>query len=71
MPQAEWEKRLAQCEELLDLLESLPSAADDFAASASETIESIADWIDENEYVSPAQCVAIDNIQTGAESWQR
>ena len=71
MPQAKWEKRLVQCEAVLELLSDLPEQGEDFALSASETVESIARWIETHEDVTPRQCEALDNIQQGAEAWRQ
>lgn len=65
----EWESRLEQCQELLDMLDDLPDRAADFAESVREKTQSIAEWIEENEHVTAAQCEALDNMQSGAERW--
>jgi hypothetical protein len=66
----EWRVRLDQCDTIIDLLESLPGRAEDFATSASETVHDIEEWIEKNHDVTPRQCDALDNIKAGAERWQ-
>ncbi len=68
---SEWRDRLDQCQEILDLLDDLPERADDFVQSAGEKVRDIAKWIEKEEHVTEGQCRALDNIQAGAERWQR
>lgn len=65
----EWRLRLDQCDEIMDLLDELPERAEEFATSAMETVQDIAAWIQENRAITPRQCAALDNIQSGAERW--
>lgn len=65
----EWQARLDQCQELLDMLDDLPDRAADFAESVREKTQSIAEWIEENEHVTQAQCEALNNMESGAERW--
>lgn len=66
---APWEEALALCEEIRELLPDLPDAADDFATSIKEKIDSIAEWIADREHVTPAQLSALENMKAGCERW--
>lgn len=67
----EWRDRLDQCQAILDLLDDLPERADDFVQSAGEKVRDIAKWVETNQHVTEKQAAALDNIEAGAERWQR
>lgn len=66
---APWEDALALCDEIRELLDDLPERADDFATSVEEKVDSIAEWIADNEHVTPAQLQALENMKAGCERW--
>ena len=66
----DWKEALADIEESLPRLEKLPEAAEDFACSVQEKLESMATWIEENEHVTEAQSTAIQNMINGIEKWE-
>lgn len=57
------------CEEILDSIGDLPERAEDFASSVSEKVESIQEWIEENDHVTEAQMDALENMKSGVERW--
>ena len=66
---APWEDALALCDEIRELLDDLPERADDFAASVEEKVDDMAEWIADNEHVTPAQLQALENMKAGCERW--
>jgi len=66
-----WEEAHAQAQELLELLDQLPDAAEEFAESVREKTEGILVWIEESEHVTDAQETALENMFLGAEKWLR
>ena len=50
----------ARITELLDRVEELPQEAEDFAHSVQVKLESMRDWIDENQRVTSKQLDAIE-----------
>lgn len=60
---------LRRCTDALDLLDELPEAAEEFAGSCREKIESMRDWADENDYVTAPMVKALRNMVRGAERW--
>ena len=67
----EWKLAVKQCESLLAELADLPERAENFVASAEETVLSIQEWIEEHQHVTPAQTKALYNILSGASKWRR
>lgn len=65
----EWEKVLIQCNDILELLDELPDAAEDFVLSVEDKVISIRNWIDVNEHVTEKQATAIENIHQGVLRW--
>jgi hypothetical protein len=66
---APWEEALALCEEIRELLPDLSDRADDFATSVEEKVDSIAEWIADNEHVTDPQWTALENMKAGCERW--
>lgn len=56
-------------EAALEEIESLPEAAEDFASSVQEKLESMHEWIANNSHVTPAQAVAIGSMRAGIQKW--
>jgi len=59
------------CKQILDEVDALPEAAEDFASSVSDKALSIQEWIEENDYVTPKQLSALKNMLTGIHRWMR
>lgn len=57
------------CDDILNMLYELPEKANDFAEEVKEKVESMKDWIEENDTVTDAQIVALNNIKRGVEKW--
>jgi hypothetical protein len=66
-----WQDALKQCDTIIELLDDVPAEGEDFADSVREKTESIRDWIERNKEVTSKQQQALDNMQAGAERWQR
>jgi spore coat protein CotH len=60
---------LAFCDELLEDVEDLPEAAEDFAADVSEKVESMREWIDANSRCTERMAEALLNMRRGADRW--
>lgn len=58
-------------QEILDALEYLPEAAEDFASSVRDKVEGIMAWIEEKQHVTENQVSALNNMMAGVEKWQR
>lgn len=65
----DWEVALELCESILDSLDELPERAEDFAESVRDRTESIRDWIESHEDVTPAQQIALQNMESGVSRW--
>lgn len=59
------------CREILDEIDDLPEAAEDFAASVSEKTLSIQEWIEDNEKATDNQMRALRNMLKGIRKWHR
>lgn len=60
-----------QIGEILSRIADLPEEADDFAASVTEKLESMAEWIEENAHVTPKMKTAIDNMGAAVAKWEK
>ena len=65
----DWEEALELCEEIEDLLGDLPERAEDFAQSVGEKVDSMREWIEENEHVTEKMVDALENMKEGSERW--
>lgn len=67
----EWTEALDLCEEILDLLDDLPTtdAAIEFGESVKERVTSIQTWIEDNEFVTPKQVEVLENTKSGVAKW--
>lgn len=59
------------CEELLDLLPTLPEEAGEFSQSVFEKTASIQSWIATHNEVTDKQAKALTNMLKGAKRWAR
>ena len=66
-----WEDALDRACDLRDRAEELPERAEDFSSSVWDVLNDIAIWIEDNEHVTDAQKVALDNIAGGIAKWER
>lgn len=64
-----WADALTEIGDIMDQIDDLPDQAQDFGGSVRETLQSIYDWIEENEHVTEAQEEAVDNISNGVSRW--
>ena len=64
-----WEEALDRIDELHGLIDELPEVAEDFAHSVLDSSASMARWIEDNERVTQAQFVTIENWVRGVEAW--
>jgi hypothetical protein len=65
----DWETALSTIEEMREELGGLPEAAEDFASSVGEKLDSFAEWIDENEHLTPKQENALENMKAAIARW--
>jgi hypothetical protein len=65
----EMEDGLDLCDEILELIEELPDAASDFGESIKDKVESMREWIEENETVTPKMYTALENMKAGCAKW--
>lgn len=56
-------------EEILEMIDELPSRAQDFGESAADTVRSIMESIESRGFATQGQAVALGNIQSGVEKW--
>lgn len=63
------EEAIDLIDEILARVYELPDAGVDFGRSVQEKLESMAEWIDENQHVTPRQLKAIKNMGQGVERW--
>lgn len=66
----DWESAVKNCDELLSRIEELPERGDDFASNCQGTVEGIQIWIEDNEHITDAQEVALENIDHALERWR-
>jgi DNA-binding transcriptional MerR regulator len=64
-----WEEAIREIDELLDLLDELPEAAEDFVDSVREQADDMQSWIAGHEHVTEAQQTTIANWAAGASRW--
>jgi hypothetical protein len=60
---------IEQCERIMEKIHDVPEAGEDFAASVSEKVDSIWQWIEEHGRVTPKQQEALDNMESGLDRW--
>lgn len=58
-------------DEALELVERMPERGQEYAESAAENLNGIADTIERKNEVTPGQLAAIENIKAGLERWVR
>jgi len=65
------EEALDHCEEILRLVDAIPTAGQAFADSVAEKAEAIKAWVIEHEDVTEDQLTALRNMREGVERWVR
>lgn len=63
------DEALDQCDRIADLCEQVPERGEDFASSVLEKVESIRDWIEENDHVTEKQLKSLENMEAGVLRW--
>jgi hypothetical protein len=66
-----WEEAVDRIDTLLEELEGLPEAADDFASSAESFLSGVRKWAKKQEHITDAQVEGIDKWEAGLEKWRR
>lgn len=67
----DWEDALDLIDETIELIEDLPSAADEFAESVEEKLNGIDESITATSHVTEKQFEAIRNMHGGVKKWLR
>ena len=66
-----WEDWMDTIEGILDEAEDLPERAEDFAVSVIEKLESMLEWVQENQHITEKQIDAIRNMEAGVSRWKK
>lgn len=59
------------CNEILDKLDELPEAAEEFSDSIKNKVLDIHEWVDSRNHCTKAQMGALENMLAGVERWIR
>lgn len=70
-PQEPWEEQVDHIDSLLEDLDDLPSAADDFADKARSFLTGVRRWAKEHKHITDAQIEGIERWEGGLEKWRR
>lgn len=65
----DWSTYLHIARDASQRADDIPERGEDFVASVQETLNDIAEWIEENAHVSGKQAAAIENMAAGVERW--
>lgn len=65
------EEAIVLCNEILDLLEDMPEAAEEFKDSVEQKVLDMHDWIDKHNHVTDKQMAALENMKGAVEKWIR
>lgn len=68
--QEPWEEQVERIDGLLEELEGLPEAADDFSDSAESFLTGVRRWAKEHKHITDAQIDGIDRWENGMEGWR-
>lgn len=60
---------LELCESILSMCDEVPEGGEEFVCSIREKVESIQEFVDEKNRVSPAQLNALKNMESGVGRW--
>lgn len=59
------------CDEILENLDDIPVAGEEFADSVREGVESVREWIGTHDAVTDKQATALENWAEGVGRWLR
>lgn len=65
----ELQEAIELCDEIESLADEVPEAGEDFATSVSERTAGIRETIEENNYATPGQLSALENMRDGLARW--
>ena len=65
----DWEDAVEQCDRVLEKLEDMPTAGQDFADSVREKVEGIRESILKFENATTGQYAALDNMEEATDKW--
>jgi hypothetical protein len=63
------EEGIQLCDHILDLLDELPEAAEEFADSVKAKVIDIHDWIEAKNHITDSQYHALERMLAGVEKW--
>jgi len=69
----DWEDAASMASNMLERLEDLASfkpAAQQYVQNLYPKVESIMEWIAENQHVTPKQLTALENMEAGLQKWE-
>lgn len=66
-----FEEALGLVDEIQDALGELPEEAEDFADGVEKRSQSIGEWVEKNNHVTPGQMTALQNMLDGCHRWIR
>jgi len=58
-------------ESILEDIPSIPEEGEEFAESVEEKVQSMREWMEEKEWVTPAMAAALRNMREGVDKWLR
>lgn len=64
-----WQNYQKQIGKGIELIETLPDAAQDFVESVTDTLTSMDAWIAKNKHITPGMINTFKNILRGAVRW--
>jgi len=69
LPNDETRGAIEQAERIIELTYELPEKATEFGESVADKCQGIAETIEVNNFVTGAQKVALDNMESGVKRW--
>ena len=57
------------CDELLEDLQDLPEAAEEFAESVHEKVRDVQEWIEARDFVTHGQEFLLRRLRRGVDKW--
>ncbi len=64
-----WEDITDWLDDVLSKIEDLPERAADFQESTREKVSSITEQVQEREFVTKRQMIAVENIEDAVDKW--
>ena len=65
----DYEDRLEQCDRILEMCAEIGDDGREFADSVTEKVESMADWIEQNQRSTEKMDDALDNMEAACQKW--